>query len=215
MKEVLLIGAGGHCHSCIEVLESGGEYRIRGIVGRQHEVGQSAFGYEVLGSDEDLPQLIEQCPNAIIAVGQIKSATARVELYHRLVQLGAHLPTVTASTAVISRNAKLGPGTLVMHGAIINAGAVIGTNSIINSRALVEHDVNVGDHCHISTGAILNGNVSVGNSTFVGSGAVVFQCTQIGNSAVIGAGTIVNCAVEDNVMLQPRCTCDSVKNSAS
>ena len=202
MKELLLIGAGGHCRSCIEVIESSAEYRIRGIIGLPHEVGQSTFGYSVLGHDDNLPQLIEQCPNAIVAVGQIKSASARVALYDRLIDLGAHLPVVVASTAIVSRNAKVGPGTLVMHGAIVNAGAVVGSNVIVNSRALIEHDAKVGNHCHISTGAILNGNATVGHASFIGSGATVFHSVRVGDNTVIGAGTIVNCDVGNNEIIR-------------
>ena len=34
MKSLLLIGGGGHCHSCIDVIEASGIYKIKGLVQR-------------------------------------------------------------------------------------------------------------------------------------------------------------------------------------
>ena len=46
---------------------------------------------------------------------------------------------------MVSRHAKLGPGT-TGHGVIVNAGAVVGDHRIINSCALIEHDVQIGHY---------------------------------------------------------------------
>lgn len=202
--ELLLIGGGGHCHSCIEVIESTGQFQIKGIVGLTLEVGDSVLGYEVLGSDDNLHELIRGCPHAIVAIGQIKSASLRVKAFEHLESLGAKLPTIIASSAVVSRHAKIGRGTIVMHGAIINAGSVVGINGIVNTHALVEHDAQVGDHCHISTSAVLNGRAKVGDKSFVGSGAVVHQCIRIGEQAIIGAGAIVDCDIGDHSIVHTR-----------
>ena len=32
MKSLILFGSGGHCKSCIDVIESSDEYKIKGIV---------------------------------------------------------------------------------------------------------------------------------------------------------------------------------------
>ena len=32
MNELLLVGGGGHCHACIDVIETEGKHRIAGIV---------------------------------------------------------------------------------------------------------------------------------------------------------------------------------------
>lgn len=186
------------------MIEGSDGYEVVGIVGLPHEVGQTVMGYGVLGSDGDLPRLIQECPNALISLGQIRSASLRVERYEQLVALGANLPQVFASSAVVSRHATIGHGTIVMHGAIVNAGAAIGRNGIVNSRALVEHDAQVADHCHISTAAVLNGGVRVGERSFVGSGAVIHQNVKIGSGTIIGAGAIVGRDVRENSVIRPR-----------
>lgn len=200
MKDLILIGAGGHALSCIDVIEQTGDYRVMGLVGTPNEVGKQVLGYEVLGTDDNLPKLMSLASAAVIAVGQIKSAQRRVAIFERLKQLGFDLPVIVAKDATVSRHASLGVGTMVMHGAIVNAGARVGSNCIINSRALVEHGATVGDHCHVSTGAILNGDASLGDGSFVGSGTIVREGLTIGSNCVIGMGISLRHPVPDNTL---------------
>jgi len=195
-RDLLLIGAGGHARSCIEVIESTGIYRIAGLIGQPLEIGTSELGYKVIGQDEDLAQLVEVHSQALVSVGQIKSATLRVKLFNLIQQYGFIVPTIVASSAQVSKHAIIGSGSIVMHGAIVNAGATIGDNCIINSRSIIEHDVVVGDHSHVSVGAILNGGVKVSNETFIGSGALVKEGLTVGSRCIIGMGAVVRRDVE-------------------
>jgi sugar O-acyltransferase (sialic acid O-acetyltransferase NeuD family) len=156
-QPILLIGAGGHCRSCMDVIEQEGCWDIAGLVGRKAEIGTSVLGYPVIASDAELADLVKDYPYALITVGHIHIPNLRAQLFHDARSLGFTLPVVVSPRAYVSRHASIGDGTVVFHGAVVNAGARIGMNCIVNSRALVEHDVAVGDHCHVSTGAILNG----------------------------------------------------------
>lgn len=191
MKTLLLIGGGGHCRSCIDVIEAHGQYTVAGIVDLKETDAEDCLGYPWLGSDDDLPDLLKKYPSALIAVGQVKSPDTRIALYEKLQALGADFPVIISPCAHVSRHALVLPGTIVMHGAIINARAKVGANCIINSQALVEHDSVVAAHCHISTGATLNGGVHVDSGSFIGSGAVVHHGVRIASRCVVGAGAIV------------------------
>jgi sugar O-acyltransferase (sialic acid O-acetyltransferase NeuD family) len=185
---LLLIGAGGHARSCIDVIERTGCYRIVGVVARQEEIGSELFGYPVIGGDDDLVELRGRADAALVTVGQIASPETRIRLFDLLGQAGYDLPPVVSPTAYVSTHAAIGAGTIVMHGAVVNAGAVIGRNCIINSQALVEHDARVGDHCHVSTHAVVNGDACLGEGTFLGSGACVREAVTLGRRCVIGMG---------------------------
>ena len=191
MKSLLLVGGGGHCRACIDVIEAEGKYKIVGTVERDGESGSPVLGYEVLGNDDNLPELLKKYPIALITVGQIKSADLRVKLFSSLKEMGTKMPTVLSPYAYISKHTTLHEGTIVMHGAIINAGSSIGGNCIINTQALIEHDVVVESHSHVSTGAIVNGGAFIGKESFVGSGTVIHEGVQIGEKCVIAAGSVV------------------------
>jgi len=191
VKPLLLIGGGGHCRSCIDVIETQGQYAVAGIVDFNETDVAACLGYPWLGRDDDLPKLLKKYPSVLVTVGQVKSPDIRMALFERLQALGADFPIIVSPLAHVSRHAVVSPGTIIMHGAIINASAKIGANCIINSQALVEHDSVVAAHCHISTGARLNGDVHVETGSFIGSGAVVHHGVRIASRCVVGAGAIV------------------------
>ncbi len=186
-----MVGAGGHATSCIDVVETHGGFAVAGLIGSAVEVGRKILGYEVIGTDADIPALAARVPSALIAVGQIRSAEPRMRLFETLRRMGFRLPAIVSPRAHVSRHATIGEGTIVMHGAIVNAGSRVGNNCIVNSNALIEHDATVGDHCHVSTAATLNGGVRVGAGSFIGSRAVVREGIVIGDRCVIGMGQSV------------------------
>lgn len=191
MNEIVLIGAGGHAASCIDVIEAEGRFRIVGLVGTDADLHQRVCGHEVVATDVELRRLAEQYRYALITVGQIKSAQNRIRLYEAALEAGFELPVIVSPHACVSPHAHVGAGSIIMYGAFVNSNAQVGANCIINSRALVEHDADVGAHCHISTGAILNGNVRVGAATFVGSGSLTKEGVSIGVDCVVGIGSVL------------------------
>ena len=54
MKEIILIGGGGHCKSVIDVIEQEAQFLITGIVDNSELIGTDILGYPVIGSDLDL-----------------------------------------------------------------------------------------------------------------------------------------------------------------
>ena len=57
MKEIILIGGGGHCRSVIDVIEQEGQYKIVGIIDKAELFGTDVLGYPVFGSDLDIENL--------------------------------------------------------------------------------------------------------------------------------------------------------------
>ena len=202
MDKILLIGAGGHARSCIDVIETIGQFEIVGLIEKDEEIKGDNLGYPVIGTDNDLQDLRQQYKNVLITVGQIKSPTIRIKLYQLLKELVFTLPAIISPKAYVSKHAQVGKGTIIMHGAIVNANAKIGINCIINNKSLIEHDAVIGDHCHIATGAIINGEVSVGDETFIGSGALTRQAISIGENCVIGAGEVLKNDIESNKVVK-------------
>ncbi len=190
-EAILLLGAGGHTRSCIDVIEQEGRYTVGGLVGLSREVGSHVLSYPVLGTDGDLPDLLPRFSSVLITVGQIKSPEARMKLHALLEARGCRLPVIVSPRAYVSAYAQVGAGTIVMHGAVVNAGARIGRNCIINSQALVEHGAVVGDHCHIATAAVINGDVSIGTGSIIGSTACVRQGIRVAEHCVVGMGQLV------------------------
>ncbi len=189
MEEILLIGGGGHCKACIDVIEQENKYTIAGIIDQEQFVGTEVLGYKIIGSDDDLAKLFEKYKYALITLGHLQSNTIRVKLYNKLKEIGYILPSIISPISYVSKHSSVGEGTIVMHQALINADVKVGKNCIINSKALIEHDAYIGDHCHISTSSVVNGGVKIKENTFFGSNATSKQYIEI--EGFVKAGSLV------------------------
>jgi len=191
-KEIILLGGGGHCRSCIDVIESSQTFKIAGIVEQPGSNKTSlTLGYPVIGYDNDLAILKKRYDYALITVGQIGSSNTRQEIFNCLRKSGFTLPVIISPLAHVSKHAVLGEGTIVMHQAIVNAGAHIGCNCILNTRCLIEHDVKIGDHTHISTAAVLNGEAVIGSGSFVGSNATIVHGVNLPDNYFFKAKSLI------------------------
>lgn len=186
-NKILLIGGGGHCKSCIDVIELEGKFQISGIIDDAlHESGiKEVLGYPILGKDKDLQSLRDKYQYAFITIGQIKTPLPRIKLYIKLRTLGYTIPTIISPLSYIAKNVEIGEGTIVMHHALLNTSSKVGKMCIVNTKALVEHDCVIEDFCHISTGAILNGGCQVEEKSFIGSNMGIKHFQKIEKESII------------------------------
>tara|TARA_B100000795_G_C22593505_1_gene358381 strand:- start:145 stop:723 length:579 start_codon:yes stop_codon:yes gene_type:complete len=191
MKEIILIGGGGHCKAVIDVIEQEDHYKIAGIIGTFQLVGSDVLGYKVIGDDSDIERFSKKYNYALITVGQIQSPETRIKLFNKVLKSGFSLPSIISPRAYVSNRAIIGKGTIIMHDALVNSNANVGDNCIINSKALIEHDSIIHNHCHISTRATVNGDVTVGEGSFIGSGATTNNSIVIKNYSFIKAGAFI------------------------
>ena len=191
MKDIILVGGGGHCKSVIDVIEQEGKFKIIGIIDKPELLGSSVLDYSIIGNDSDLCALAKKCKYALITIGQIKSPSLRIKFFDRAIKAGYSLPKIISPNAYVSGSSIIGNGVVVMHNAIINSCSTIGDNCIINSKALIEHDCTISNHCHISTNVTINGGVKIESGCFVGSGSITKESIIIGENSFIKAGSLV------------------------
>ena len=108
-----------------------------------------------------------------------------------------------ASTAVLSGQVRVGPGSCVLHGAVLSAdgGAVeIGANCVIMEHAVLRgtprHPLTIGDHVLAGPHSYLTG-CTVGDEVFIATGAMVFNGAQMGraSSVALGGAVHIGCVV--------------------
>lgn len=167
MKEnILIIGAGGHARSCMDVIELENKFKIAGFIDNKNI---DTLKYPILGNDDDLKTLFKKYKFACIGIGQIKDVDVRMNIFDKLLSIGFSLPVIISPLAYVSALSKIDIGTIVMHQALVNINVKIGKACIINSKALIEHDAIVEDFCHISTASVVNGECIVKKCSFLGS----------------------------------------------
>lgn len=185
--EIVLIGAGGHARSCLEIIIENDFKIVCAIVAEDSE--DELDGVPILKGDTHLTDFYNHgVRKAFVAVG---SNIVRDQISNHLVNLGYELVTVLSKKATISNNVHIGPGTLVMPNAVINGHSQIARGCIINTGAIIEHDCRIEQSSHVAPGAILGGCVSVGKRAMVGLGARVLPEIKLGNDTFVGAGAVV------------------------
>lgn len=200
-KTIFIFGASGHAKVVIDIMERQGVYSIACLVDDNPLLtGREFFGYRVIGGKDELlvSRIGSECRHGIVAIG---SNPIRGKISAWLTEHGFQLASAIHPSAVLSRGAVIGLGTVIMAGAAVNADAIIGDNVIINTGATVDHDCFIGNRAHIAPGSTLCGNVRVGEGTFIGAGATVIPNITIGSNAVVGAGATVVRDVPDGVQV--------------
>ncbi|MGM0938220.1 MAG: NeuD/PglB/VioB family sugar acetyltransferase [Pseudomonadota bacterium] len=196
MKKIILIGGGGHCKSCIDIIESTKQFEIIGILDTNDKINSSVLNYTIIGTDEDIEKYAAKDTYFLITIGQVNTHTIRKKIFDQLIRKQVNIATIISPNAYVSPYANIGKGSIIMHHAIVNAGATILENCIINTKAIIEHDSIISSHCHISTGAIINGSTTVLEGTFFGSNSVSIQGVKTKYADFIKAG---NCYKGDSV----------------
>ncbi len=187
-NSIILFGASGHGKVIIDILQSN-SYPIELVVDDNPKT-ETLLGIPVVNSsDFDFTRI----QNMIISIGNNKIRKAISEKFK------VNYINAIHSTVILSKNSKLGLGTVIMAGAIVNPNVIIGNHCIINTGAIIEHDCCVADYVHISPGVSLAGNVTIGEGSHIGIGACVLPGVKIGRWATIGAGTVVLKDVPDYV----------------
>jgi len=146
-KKILLLGSGGHAISCADVIESENKYLIIGLIDK---LKYSKLKYPIIGDDKVLKKI--KYKNILIAIGSIKNLLKREKIYQSLKKMNFDFPKIVSPHSYISKNSKIGEGTIIMHNVVINSNVSIGKNCIINTGAVIEHGVSIGNNCHVSTG---------------------------------------------------------------
>ena len=194
-QKIILIGAGGHASSCVDVIERENKYQIYGFVDKKKKTLKK---YKIIGSDKNLNKIRKKIRNALVSVGQIKNLFLREKIFKKLIKLKFKFPVLVSPLAYVSKNSSLGDGTIIMHRAIVNANTKIGRNCIINTGAIIEHDVFIGDNCHISTGCVINGGAIIESNSFIGSGTVIKQNSKICKGSFVNAQKFIDKNLKSN-----------------
>ncbi|KXZ20870.1 acetyltransferase [Bacillus nakamurai] len=197
MKQVGLIGNGGHGKVVKEIVNARSDMQLAGIF----DDSFSGFaGREGLytGRPDDIHLLRKLIPDVVFVIS-VGDNGVRKQLAERLGLRHEDCTSLIHPAAIVSETAAIGSGTVIMAGAVIQADANIGAHCIINTGAIAEHDNSIGDYVHLSPRAALAGGVKVREGAHIGIGASVIPQIEIGRWSVIGAGAAVISPIPDDV----------------
>ena len=157
MKDIVIIGAGGHAKVVLDILlEINKVENNINILGFLDDKKQgNIYNISILGKISDLKKVIKNWKsiNFIIAIGDNK---LREEIYKKNQEL--KFMTLIHPSAVIGNYTSIGNGTIVKANTTIGIGTKIGKFCLINSNVSVEQDCIIEDFVHIYPNVSIYGN---------------------------------------------------------
>jgi len=185
MKNLLIIGAGGHGKVCYEIALNMKKWDTINFLD-DFKTGK-ILDSTIIGKSESIDFNPDEA-DIFIAIGDNYK---RETLHTKFITLGYRIPTLISTCSYISKYCFLGEGTVVMNNSIINTSAHISRGCIINSGSILEHDSVIGEFCHVSPGSVILGGVHIGDFTWIGANATIKNNVEIASNSVIGAGAVV------------------------
>jgi sugar O-acyltransferase (sialic acid O-acetyltransferase NeuD family) len=181
---MLLVGAGGHAKAVVEALAAA-KCPVDTYVDPRPS---NWLQVRHLGSDTEAEALLAD--NFVLGVGGIspQDLVRRHGLYRVYRERGWMAHTVIHASAVISAQAEIGEGCIILARAVIQPGARLGEAVIINTGAIVEHDSAVGAGSHVAPGAIVLGGCTIGAECMIGAGALLLPGARVADATLIPAG---------------------------
>jgi sugar O-acyltransferase (sialic acid O-acetyltransferase NeuD family) len=175
MKNVVILGAGGHAHVVADIIRAEGNSVVAFL-------------------DDDSSQ--EDCAGPISDYSKYNDcwfviSIVNADVREKLSQLNLKWHTAIHPSSVISPSVVIKEGTVVMPKVVINARTKIGKHCIINTGAIVEHDNTIGNFSHISVRANLGGTTTIGKKVWIGIGSTIKNNINICDGTIVGAGAVV------------------------
>ena len=200
MKEVIIIGAGGHAAEIddyIKYSQSVTGKRELNVIGFLDDNPGNYASYRrsapLLGGIKDHKVVPGQA--YIIGIANLKYRRLFVE---RFLNEGAVFVSFIHPSAYVSESATVGEGSIVGPNANLGPNVKIGNYTLINSRCSMGHDTVVGDFNFISPNVCFSGFTSVGNDNLFGINSATIPGISVGNRNKIAAGMVLDNNVGDD-----------------
>ena len=118
-KDLILVGGGGHCNACLDVLRLLNLYNVVGIIEKNNFKLEKLHNVSVF-KDQETEKLSKNYRSFLLTIGKIGKSNLRKKKYNELSSLDIELVSLISPTAYVSTNAEIAKGVNIMHHALIN-----------------------------------------------------------------------------------------------
>jgi len=199
MKKIIIIGGRGNgtvIASTIKDCRKAGQ-RIE-CAGFLNDNEKEINGYPVLGGIQNRDW--QKLPNGyyfIFAMSNIKQAFDRYTMLHELKIPNNRFATVIHPTAVVSDQAKIGYGVVIMPFVLVSPNAIVGNHSQMYAQSFIGHDSELKEMVFVANNASIGGRIVIKNGAHVGSNSSILERLVIGEFSVIGLASNVLTNIDD------------------
>ena len=203
MKEVIIIGAGGHAAEIDEYIlttqfkDEASQLKVVGFIDDNPEQYKNyQFSAPFVGSIKE--HKIDKKKFYIIGIANLEYRKSMVTSF---IESGAQFVSLIHSSAYISPSAKIGLGVVIAPFVNVGPNVKIGDFTLINARASMGHDSVIGEHNFITPNVCFSGFTKIGNENLFGINSASIPGIVVGNRNKIAAGMILDKNIEDDTVV--------------
>ncbi len=195
MKNLIIFGSGDYAKMIFNDLKKDKKYNILGFFDERKK--KKFVNKEKSFKFIDLNKKIKNLKKiyGIIAVGDNYKRYKINNLISKI------LPKINwiifkSKSAIISKNVKLGNGTVILENCVINSGTHIGDHCIINTSCSIDHDNKFEDFTSTGPRVTTAGKVKIKKFSFMGISSTINSKIIVQKNTIIGGNSFVikNCA---------------------
>jgi len=195
MKDIYILGAGGHAKEIYFLISQIGGYQFKAFVDL-NATSKVQIGNRLLDviTEEDLLNFPGAClAMAIGNPGIVRKLKERFEADFDFPNL-IH-PSVIADFNTIS----MGRGNIITANCTLTTNIRIGSFNTFNIATHIAHDVEIGDCNLLNPCVSVSGWVKIGDNNLIGVKATILERRIIGSNSTIGAASLVVRDIPDHV----------------
>ncbi len=200
MKDIIIIGAGGHAAEIDEYIKYSQKKTAKNklnIIGFLDDDPKSYKKYKLSAPFQGGIKEHQIQPNTFYIIG-IANLEYREKIVTRFKNEGAHFITFIHCNSYISESSTIGNGVVIGPNVNIGPNVKIGDFNLLNARSSMGHDTIIGAYNFISPNVCFSGFTTVGDSNLFGINSATIPGIKIGNCNKIAAGMILHKNVGDD-----------------
>ncbi len=189
MKDLIILGSGGHARSVVSVANSMQNWNILAIVDFNYN-GSNEYitDIPVENFDQIIKKINPSKTDVFIAIGNIME---RFNTYKKIEKYKFSYPNLIHPLAFLDPTSEIGKGNYIGQFSNLGAYSKIGDFNIVNTYSNIEHEVSIGNFNQLSPSAIICGRSTLKCKTFMGANSVIIDKLKIAENTIIGAGAVV------------------------
>lgn len=172
MKEIILIGAGGHGRVVLDTILSNPKANIKVIGFLDDGDIEEIAGIKKIGNISEWKKYKDKKFHIAIGNNSFREKLAKEIGEERLI-------TIVHKTAYVSNMSEIRKGNYIGAMVIVNPKSKIGKCSTINTGSIVEHDCEIGDYAHLSYRVLVGSESKISAMTMIDMGRILERKSNI------------------------------------
>ena len=200
-KDLIVVGAGGFGREASQLVEEinaakqAERWNLLGFIDDDKaKWGQNLRGYIVLGG----LNFLQQVDRDVLVIAVIGNPVAKKGIIERIKSYGLNFAKLIHPDLAVTKEIKVGQGTLINKGCLLTINIEIGDHVSINPGCCIGHDAVIGDYTTLMWRVNLSGNTKIGNGCLLGTGSTVLQGLKVEDATTVGAGAVVTTDLPGN-----------------